>query len=87
MKTIKYSLLSALFISSASFATEPQEQVVLPSLLEVASFCSGDKNCNSITPVVDESELKYKVQYENVSQGESTPPTTAEGTDPIGDGI
>ena len=87
MKIVKYSLLSALFISSASFATEaPQEQITLPSLFEVASFCSSDKSCNSITPVVDESELKYKVKYENASQAEDDTNTPA-NSDPMGSGL
>jgi hypothetical protein len=81
MKALKYSLLSALLISSASFATEvptkaPTEQVVLPSIIEVVSFCSGDKSCNSITPVIRNNDLNYSVQYKKI-----TAPTSY-GTDP-----
>ncbi len=76
MKTLRYSLLSTLLISSASFATEdptktpiksPTEQVILPSLIEVVSFCSSDKNCNSITPIIRHNDLNYSVKYEKIT--------------------
>ena len=72
MKALKYSLLSALLISSTSFATEaptkaPTEQVVLPTIIEVVSFCSGDKSCNSITPVIRNNDVNYSVQYEKIA--------------------
>ena len=89
MKRIKYTLLSILLISSASFATAtPQKHVTLSSLLDVISFCNSDKSCNSIKPVIDESEIKYAVTYENTSQVDhDTPPVTIENTDPAGGGI
>jgi len=71
MKILKYSLLSTLLVSSASFARitpveAPTEQVILPSLLEVMSFCSSDKKCNSITLLInEESGLDYNVKYTN----------------------
>jgi hypothetical protein len=73
MKTFKYALLSTLFISSASFATTaPQEQVTLPSLLDVASFCIGDNTCSSITPVINNNDLNYAVQYKKESSNQTT---------------
>jgi hypothetical protein len=78
MKTFKYALLSTLFISSASFATTaPQEQVTLSSILDVASFCIGDKSCSSITPVINNNDLNYAVQYENKNNQNSTNSGTA----------
>ena len=73
MKTFKYALLSTLFISSASFATTaPQEQVTLPSLLDVASFCIGDNTCSSITPVINNDDLNYSVLFKNESGNQNT---------------
>lgn len=66
MKIAKYSLLATFFISSMSFANAPiEEQVTLSSLLEVASFCSSDKNCISIIPVIEETEINFDVKYED----------------------
>jgi len=78
MKTFKYALLSTLFISSASFATTgSQEQVTLPSLLEVASFCIGDNSCSSITPVINNNDLNYSVLYKTESGNQNTNAETA----------
>ena len=77
MKILKYSLLSILLISPASFATEvPTEQVVLPTLGEVVSFCSSDNSCSSIIPVIHNNDLNYAVKYEKI-----IPPVT-NATDP-----
>lgn len=85
MKTFKYALLSTLFISSASFATTaPQEQVTLTSLLEVASFCIGDNSCSSITPVINNNDLNYTVQFENKNYNQnSTNSSPAQEASPI----
>jgi hypothetical protein len=81
MKTFKYALLSTLFISSASFATTaPQAQVTLSSILEVVSFCSSDKSCSSITPVINNNDLNYAVQYENKNNNQNS---TNSGTAPV----
>jgi len=65
MKIAKYSLFATFFISAISFADTPiQEQVTLPSIIDVISFCSSDKNCISIVPVIEERELNYDVKYE-----------------------
>ncbi|MFT5297590.1 MAG: hypothetical protein ACI9YH_003625 [Colwellia sp.] len=65
MKITKCLLISTLFISAVSFADTPiQEQVTLPSIIDVVSFCMSDKTCTSITPVVDEQEINYDVKYE-----------------------
>ncbi len=83
MKKIKYSLLTTLFISSISFAvTSSEEQVTLPSLLDVVSFCSEDKNCTSIKPVISDSAVNYKVNYETDPTG--TIDDVAVTTDPTG---
>lgn len=83
MKALKYSLLSTLLISSASFATEaPTEQVVLPSIVEVISFCSTDKSCNSITPIIDEKSLNYNVKYQRKSAILDTLNNISLSTDP-----
>jgi hypothetical protein len=68
MKITKCLLISTLFISTTSFADEPiQEQITLPSIIDVASFCMGDKTCTSITPVIEEQEINYDVKYETES--------------------
>jgi hypothetical protein len=65
MKIAKYSLLATFFISSVSFADSPiQEQVTLPNIIDVISFCSNDKKCISVVPVIEEQELNYDVKYE-----------------------
>jgi hypothetical protein len=65
MKIAKCLLISTFFISAVSFADTPiQEEVTLPSIIDVVSFCSSDKNCISIVPVIEESELNYDVKYE-----------------------
>ncbi len=65
MKIAKYSLLATFFISAISFANAPiQEQVTLPNIIDVISFCSSDKNCISVVPVIEEKELNYDVKYE-----------------------
>jgi hypothetical protein len=65
MKIAKYSLLATFFISTISFADSPiQEQVTLPSIIDVISFCSSDKTCTSVVPVIEEEELNYDVKYE-----------------------
>jgi len=87
MKILKYSLLSTILISSTSFATEeptpttaPTEQVILPTLIDVVSFCTSDNSCNSITPVIHHNDLNYSVKYKKV-----TPPTSY-ATDPLSGG-
>lgn len=81
MKIAKYTLLSTFFISSMSFANSPiEEKVTLPSLLEVISFCSSDKSCTSIMPVIKEKELNYDVKYE-------LPAISALSTDPTEDPV
>ncbi len=76
MKILKYSLLSTLLMSSVSFATDvpakdpirsPTEQIILPSLIEVVSFCSSDKSCNSITPIIRHNDLNYSVKYKKIA--------------------
>ena len=68
MKITKYLLLSTFFISAVSFAKAPtQEQVTLPSIIDVVSFCSSDKTCTSIFPVIEEQEVNYDVKYETTS--------------------
>jgi hypothetical protein len=68
MKITKCLLLSTIFISTASFADEPiQEQITLPSIIDVVSFCMSDKTCTSITPVVEEQEINYDVKYETTT--------------------
>jgi len=84
MKILKYSLLSTILISSTSFATEepttaPTEQIILPTLIEVVSFCTSDNSCNSVTPIIDKNSVKYTVKY----QQESSKNTTNSITDPI----
>jgi len=65
MKIAKYSLFATFFISTISFADTPtQEQVTLPNIIDVISFCSSDKNCISVVPVIEENELNYDVKYE-----------------------
>jgi hypothetical protein len=65
MKITKCLLISTFFISAVSFADTPiQEEVTLPSIIDVVSFCSSDKTCTSIVPVIEESELNYDVKYE-----------------------
>ena len=65
MKITKYALFTTFFISSFCFADAPvQEQVTLPNIIEVVSFCMSDKTCTSITPVVEEQEINYDVKYE-----------------------
>lgn len=65
MKIAKYSLLATFFISTISFADTPiQEQVILSSIIDVVSFCSSEKTCTSITPLVEEQEINYDVKYE-----------------------
>jgi hypothetical protein len=67
MKITKYSLLTTFFISSICFADSPvQEQVTLPNIIDVVSFCMSDKTCISITPVVEEQEINYDVKYETI---------------------
>jgi hypothetical protein len=78
MKITKCLLISTLFISAVSFADTPiQEQVTLPSIIDVVSFCMSDKTCTSITPVVNEQEINYDVKYE----------TTPIATDPTEDTV
>jgi hypothetical protein len=68
MKITKYSLLTTFFISSICFADSPvQEQITLPNIIEVVSFCMNDKTCTSITPVIEEQEINYNVKYETIS--------------------
>ena len=68
MKISKYTLLATFFISSTSFANTPtEEQVTLPSIIEVISFCSSDKTCTSINPVIEEQAINYDVKYEPVT--------------------
>jgi hypothetical protein len=65
MKITKCLLISTFFISAFSFADTPiQEQVTLPSIIDVVSFCSSEKICTSIVPIIAESELNYDVKYE-----------------------
>ena len=65
MKIAKYSLLTTFFISSVSFADPSiQEQVTLPTIIDVISFCSSNKTCISVLPVIEEKELNYDVKYE-----------------------
>lgn len=65
MKIAKYSLLATFFISTISFADTPiLEQVILSSIIDVVSFCSSEKTCTSITPLVEEQEINYDVKYE-----------------------
>ncbi|NQZ88732.1 MAG: hypothetical protein HRT54_14255 [Colwellia sp.] len=80
MKIAKYSLFATFFISTISFADTPiQEQVTLPSIIDVISFCSSDKNCISIVPVIKERELNYDVKYE--TDPIATDPTTEDPDD------
>ena len=68
MKITKYTLFTTFFISSICFADSPvQEQVTLPNIIDVVSFCMSDKTCTSITPVVEEQEINYDVKYETKS--------------------
>jgi hypothetical protein len=68
MKITKCLLISTFFISSVSFANAPtQEQVTLPTIIDVISFCSSDKTCTSIIPVIEEQALNYDVKYETES--------------------
>jgi hypothetical protein len=65
MKITTCLLISTFFISPISFADTPiQEQVTLPNIIDVISFCSSDKACKSVVPVIEEAELKYDVKYE-----------------------
>jgi hypothetical protein len=65
MKITKYSLLTTFFISSICFADSPtQEQITLPNIIDVVSFCMSDKTCTSVTPMVEEHEINYDVKYE-----------------------
>jgi hypothetical protein len=65
MKIAKYSLFPTFFISAISFADTPiQEQITLPSIIDVVSFCMSDKICLSVVPVIEEKELNYDVKYE-----------------------
>ena len=65
MKTAKYFVLSTLFLSTISLADSPiQEQVTLPTITEVNSFCSSDKTCTSVMPVIKDKEINYDVKYE-----------------------
>ena len=67
MKITKYSLLTTFFISSICFADSPvQEQITLPSIMDVVSFCMSDKTCTSVTPMVEEQEINYDVKYETI---------------------
>jgi hypothetical protein len=78
MKITKCLLISTFFISAFSFADTPiQEQVTLPSIIDVVSFCSSEKICTSIVPVIADEEINYDVKYE-------TDPTI---TDPTEDTI
>jgi hypothetical protein len=80
MKIAKYSLLATFFISTISFADSPiQEQVTLTSIIDVISFCSSDKNCISVVPVIEEKELNYDVKYE--TDPVVTDPTTEDPDD------
>jgi hypothetical protein len=80
MKIAKYSLFATFFISSVSFADSPiQEQVTLPNIIDVISFCSSDKTCTSVVPVIEEEELNYDVKYE------TDPLVTDPTEDPIDD--
>jgi hypothetical protein len=64
MKIAKYSLFGTFFISAVSFADSPiQEQVTLSSIIDVVSFCSSNKTCTSVVPVIEEEELNYDVKY------------------------
>jgi hypothetical protein len=68
MKITKCLLISTFFISAVSFANAPtQEQVTLPNIIDVISFCSSDKTCTSIIPVIEEQRLNYDVKYETES--------------------
>jgi len=72
IKITKFILISTFFISSVSFADTPnEEQVTLSSIVEVISFCSSDKTCTSVKPVIETQELTYDVKYESFSV---TPP-------------
>ncbi len=84
MKIVKYSLLLLLFISSACFGNQAlQEQVILPSMIDVVTFCSSDKNCNSITPIINQKDVSYAVKYEEPPLVDGPPINTP--TDPTGD--
>lgn len=81
MNKKKYLLFLTLFISTFSFANVASEQqVTLPSIMEVISFCSSDKNCISIDPVIEEQALNYDVKYQAV-------PETSTPTDPTKEDI
>jgi len=68
IKITKFILISTFFISSVSFADTPnEEQVTLPSIVEVISFCSSDKTCTSVKPIIETQELIYEVKYESSS--------------------
>jgi hypothetical protein len=80
MKITKCLLISTFFISSASFANAAtQEQVTLPSIIDVISFCSSDKTCISVVPLIEEQELNYDVKYE--TDPLITDPTTEDPDD------
>jgi hypothetical protein len=65
MKIAKYFVLSTMFLSAISFADSTiQEQVTLPTITEVNSFCNSDKTCTSIMPVIKDTEINYDVKYE-----------------------
>ena len=68
MKITKYTLLSTFFISSISFANAPvEEKVTLPNIFDVISFCSNDKTCTSVSPVIEDQSINYDVKYESSS--------------------
>jgi hypothetical protein len=67
MKISKYILLSTFFISSHSFANVPtQEQVTFTTIMDVISFCSNDKRCTNVIPIIKKNDLNYDVKYESV---------------------
>jgi len=79
IKITKYTLLATFFISSISFANSPvEEKVTLPTIIEVISFCSNDKTCTSVSPVIEDQSINYDVKYESSS---IIPPPT-KPTDP-----
>ena len=81
IKITKFILISTFFISSVSFAEAPiEEQVTLSSIVEVASFCSSDKTCTSVKPVIEAQELTYDVKYESASV-DIPPPSPTDPTD------